>query len=221
MPSLLYIAADLLAIGVLVLGLYRSRHGRKDLVVSFLGANVGVLAVAAALAGVSTTASLGVGLGLFGVLSIIRLRSTELEQHDVAYFFSSLALGLIAGLGVQPAWLAAALMALPVLVLAVVDHPRFMGGARRQRIVVDRAVTGEQELTDHLWDLLGAEPQRMTVVETDQIRDLTVVDVTYRVPRAGQRSTHRRPDAGPVAPAVLPAPAPAGTTPSPVTVATR
>ncbi|GAA1658730.1 DUF4956 domain-containing protein [Citricoccus zhacaiensis] len=221
MPSLLYVAADLLAIGVLVLGLYRSRHGRKDLVVSFLGANVGVLAVAAALAGVSTTASLGVGLGLFGVLSIIRLRSTELEQHDVAYFFSSLALGLIAGLGVQPAWLAASLMALPVLVLAVVDHPSFMGGARRQRIVVDRAVTGEQELTDHLRDLLGAVPQRMTVVETDQIRDLTIVDVTYRVPRAGQRPTHRRPDAGPAVPTVPPAPAPAGITPSPVTAATR
>lgn len=211
MTSLLFVLADLLAIGVLVLGLYRSRHGRKDLVVSFLGANVGVLAVAAALAGVSATASLGVGMGLFGVLSIIRLRSTELEQHDVAYFFSSLALGLIAGLGVQPVWLAASLMALPVVVLAIVDHPRFMGAARRQRIVVDRAITREGELTDHLRGLLGAAVQRMTVVETDQIRDLTIVDVTYRVPRTSARRASDVPDAGSTPMVVAPSGVLAGT----------
>lgn len=35
------------------------------------------------------------GLGLFGVLSIIRLRSEELAQHEIAYYFAALALGLI------------------------------------------------------------------------------------------------------------------------------
>ena len=137
------VAIDLALIILLVLGMYRRRHGRKDLVVSFIGANAGVLVVASALINVSSTASLGVGLGLFGVLSIIRLRSTELEQHDVAYFFSSLAMGLIAGIGVGQLWLTATLMALPVVVLAVVDHPRFMAGSRRQRMVVDRAIANE------------------------------------------------------------------------------
>ena len=37
-------------------------------------------------------------LGLFGVLSIIRLRSEELAQHEVAYYFAALALGLLGGL---------------------------------------------------------------------------------------------------------------------------
>ena len=32
----------------------------------------------------SSAATVGLGLGLFGVLSIIRLRSTELDQHEVA-----------------------------------------------------------------------------------------------------------------------------------------
>ncbi|MEU4242707.1 DUF4956 domain-containing protein [Actinoplanes sp. NPDC026619] len=55
-----------------------------------------MLAVADALqAGSAGSAGLSVGLALFGVLSIIRLRSTELDQHEVAYFFSALALGTV------------------------------------------------------------------------------------------------------------------------------
>ena len=62
--------------------LYFPRHRRRDLVVSFLCVNIGVLAVSSVLS--SAAIASGVGLGLFGVLSIIRLRSTELEQHEVA-----------------------------------------------------------------------------------------------------------------------------------------
>lgn len=89
MTSLFFIAADLSAISILTFVLYLRRHRRRDLVVSYLGMNVGVLAVATALSG--SAAGLGLGLGLFGVLSIIRLRSTELAQHEVAYYFSALA----------------------------------------------------------------------------------------------------------------------------------
>ena len=175
------VAIDLALIILLVLGMYRRRHGRKDLVVSFIGANAGVLVVASALINVSSTASLGVGLGLFGVLSIIRLRSTELEQHDVAYFFSSLAMGLIAGIGVGQLWLTATLMALPVVVLADVDHPRFMAGSRRQRMVVDRAIANEAALSAYLAELLGAQITQVTVIQTDFVLDKTIVDVTYRL----------------------------------------
>ena len=175
------VAIDLALIILLVLGMYRRRHGRKDLVVSFIGANAGVLVVASALINVSSTASLGVGLGLFGVLSIIRLRSTELEQHDVAYFFSSLAMGLIAGIGVGQLWLTTTLMALPVVVLAVVDHPRFMAGSRRQRMVVDRAIANEAALSAYLAELLGAQITQVTVIQTDFVLDKTIVDVTYRL----------------------------------------
>lgn len=175
------VTADLLLITLLVLVLYRRRHGRKDLVISFIGANVGVLVVASALINISSTASLGVGLGLFGVLSIIRLRSTELEQHDVAYFFSALAMGLIAGVGMGDLWLTVALMTFPVVILALVDHPRFMARSRRQRMVLDRAITDEAELTAYLASLLQAEITQVTVVMTDLVLDKTITDVTYRI----------------------------------------
>src|SRR3954465_15490303 len=97
MTSLPLYAADIVAICLLVLGVYFPRHRRRDLVIAYLGINVGVLAVSGALA--SSSVGAGLGLGLFGVLSIIRLRSTELDQPEVAYYFSALALGLLGGLG--------------------------------------------------------------------------------------------------------------------------
>ena len=69
------IAVDIVAVVLLVFALYFPRHGRRDMVVALLGINVGVLAVATVLSESAITA--GLGLGLFGVLSIIRLRSQE------------------------------------------------------------------------------------------------------------------------------------------------
>ena len=89
MPDLLILLIDLVAINVLVFGVYYRRHYRRDMLLAFIGLNVGVLAVSAVLSGV--TVGVGVGLGLFGVLSIVRLRSSEISQQEVAYFFASLA----------------------------------------------------------------------------------------------------------------------------------
>ncbi|MEO5665528.1 MAG: DUF4956 domain-containing protein, partial [Nocardioides sp.] len=101
------LAADVVAVLILTFALFVPRHGRRELVVAFLGVNIGVVAVTAALG--SGTVGAGLGLGLFGVLSIIRLRSEELAQHEVAYYFAALALGLIGGLLSAPSWLSGAL----------------------------------------------------------------------------------------------------------------
>ena len=89
--------------------------------VSYLAVNVGVLAVATALG--SGAVGVGLGLGLFGVLSIIRLRSFEIGQREIAYYFVALALGLLAGVPVSPAWLAPTLMVVMLTALWLGDHP--------------------------------------------------------------------------------------------------
>ena len=172
-------AADLIAIFVLTFGLYLRRHRRRDLAVSYLGINIGVFAVAASLSG--SAASAGLGLGLFGVLSIIRLRSTELEQHEVAYYFSALALGLISGIGSSPLWLAPALMGLIVVVMFVGDHPRVLPAYRHQTVVLDRAISGEAELHARLAEVLGGRVHAATVSELDLVNDKTIVNVKFSV----------------------------------------
>lgn len=141
------------------------------------------------------TASIGLGLGLFGVLSIIRLRSTELSQHEVAYYFSALALGLLGGLGGGSVVISVALMALIVAAAAIGDHPRLLGGYRQQLMTLDRAIPDEAEVVTYLEDLLGAKVYRATVQRVDLVRDCTLVDVRYRV-NPGTDRTRRSTTAG-------------------------
>ena len=179
MDTLAIIAIDLVAIGLLTFGLYFRRHRRRDLVVAFLIVNVGVLAVTEVLA--SSTVGAGLGLGLFGVLSIIRLRSSEIAQHEVAYYFASLALGLLAGMSATLSVLNIALMALILVVIFVGDSPRLLRRYRQQVIVLDRAIPDETALVAHLEGFLGARVHGISVQQLDLVDDTTTVDVRYQL----------------------------------------
>lgn len=211
MPQLALLAADLVAIVVLV-ALYVRRHRRRDLVVAYLTVNVGVLAVAAVLA--DTVIGAGLGLGLFGVLSIIRLRSAELAQEEVAYYFAALALGLLGGLGMTPAWVGVALMAMLLLAVAVGDSPRLLPRYRSQVLVLDTALTDEAALVAHLEGLLGARVHGASTQRVDLVNDTTTVQVRYRLPTGGRGSDGRGsgvPDAPPAERVAAPTPAQAAT----------
>lgn len=179
MSSLAIYAFDIVAVAVLSYGLYFRRHGRRDMPLAFVALNVGVLTLATVLSKVSV--GTGLGLGLFGVLSLIRLRSSEIAQEEVAYYFVSLALGLIAGFQPVPHWLVPALGSLLVGVVFVADHPKLLLRDRRQIVTLDAAYTDEAQLTRRLEELLNATVTRLVVNEVDLVRDLTEVDVRFRV----------------------------------------
>ncbi|MET7372266.1 DUF4956 domain-containing protein [Micromonospora arida] len=183
MSQLVLFAIDICAVALLVFGLYFPRHRRRDLVVAYLGVNVGVLAVASALSASDVGAGLGLGLALFGVLSIIRLRSTELDQHEVAYYFSALALGILGALSTTSVWLSGGLMALIVAVMFVGDHRRLLRHYRHQIMVLDSAVTDHVALVAQLEQLLNARVHNAIVQRLDMVNETTVVDVRYSVAR--------------------------------------
>lgn len=170
-------AANLVAILALVLGVYFPRHRRRDLVVAYLGVNLGIMAVSTVL--LSTAVGAGLGLGLFGVLSIIRLRSDELAQHEVAYYFSALALGLLSGLG-SDLVVSAGLMAFIVAVMFVADHPALLRGYRHELVVLDRAIADETALVAHLEARLARRVVGANVSRLDLVNDTTWVDVRSR-----------------------------------------
>ncbi len=178
--TLAYIGTDLAALALLVGALYLPRHGRRDLTAAYIGVNIGVLAVTLLLSTASVGA--GLGLGLFGVLSIIRLRSTEISQGEIAYFFASLALGLLGGIQTAPLALVAALMALVVASLWIGDSPRLAARNRHQVIQLDRAIADEAALAARLEELLGARVRALEVQRLDLVNDTTLVDVRYRLP---------------------------------------
>ncbi|GAB3238147.1 DUF4956 domain-containing protein [Glycomyces halotolerans] len=185
--------ADLALISMLVFGVYYRRHRRRHMVVPYIGINIGVYAVVTALLG--TDIGIGVGIGLFGVLSIIRLRSSELSHGDVCYYFSALSIGLVCGIPLTPAWTGPALGLLVVVVMAVIDQPFLHQRYRQERVVLERIYHSRAELEARLLELLDAEAiTRIETTLTDLVRDSQTVEVTYRVATGGPtRSPRRRP----------------------------
>lgn len=187
MKQVILLLADLAAVSILVFGLYLPRHHRRDLIAAFLGINAGVLAVAQALSHSTIASGLGLGLGLFAVLSIIRLRSTELEQHEVAYYFCALGLGILGGLDGAPLLPTVGLMVFIIAVMGLGDLPRLYRGNQRQLITLDGAVTDRAALITRLEQVLGAEVSSVTVQRLDLVNDTTMVDVRFREPQAGRQ----------------------------------
>jgi hypothetical protein len=201
-PTIVPIASDVAAIS-LIAGIYFLRHQRRDLMLAYVALNIGILTVTTML--MSATVGAGLGLGLFGILSIIRLRSDSITQEEIAYYFVALALGLLAGVAAGPPYLVPLLMGLLVLMMFTVDHPRLLPGARRQLLTLDSAIPDEAALRAHIESRLGIDVRHLIVQELDFVRDLTVVDVRYRT--AGSPLVRGTQDHG--APDRLPAAAPA------------
>ena len=182
MSDWVLLTCDAIAILIIVFGLYFPRYHRRDMVLALVMINIGVVSVATVLSRAEVTA--GLGLGLFGVLSIIRLRSEELDQEEVAYYFSAIALGILAGVHINPDWVAPVLMAAIVLALFLFDHPRLFASCRSQVVTLDYAITDETLLTARLEQLFNAEVLRLKVKRVDLVEDTTVVDVRYRLARS-------------------------------------
>lgn len=186
------IACDLLAITILATTYFR-RHQRRDLLLAYLALNVGILSATTMLASASVGA--GLGLGLFGILSIIRLRSDSITQEEIAYYFVALTLGLLAGIAAGPRYLVPLLIGLLTLVMYAADHPRVLSRSRRQLLTLDSAISDEAALRAHIESRLGVDVRHLIVQELDFVRDLTVVDLRYRV---RTRSTVAVPEPPPV-----------------------
>ena len=173
MTALITIGIDLVAMLVLVFCLYFPRHRRADLVAAFLGVNVGVLAVAT-------------------VLSIIRLRSDEITQHEIAYYFASLSIGLLMGMTSTPTPLVVGLVALILVALAFGDSRLLFGRYSNQTVQLDRAITEEGALRAALGERLGATVIGTRVIRVDFVNDLTLVDVRFRDYTRAERTAARQ-----------------------------
>ncbi len=170
--------ANIVGMAVLVYLVYFRRHFRRDLALAYVALSMGIFAVTLLLS--ESEAGLGLGLGLFGILSIIRLRSDTLTQEEVAYYFISLAIGLINGLHPDPAWVSPLMTAFLVGVMFIADHHWVGAKTQRQTVTLDRAYPTEQARITALEELLDATILRTVVLELDMVRDLTIVDVRYR-----------------------------------------
>ncbi len=194
------LAIDLIAISVLTYALYFRRHRRRDLTLGLVGINVGLFAVSSFTA--TTSISVGFGIGLFALLSVIRLRSTVASQEEIGYYFVALVIGLVNGLAVGDRWNVAITLNIVLLaVMFVADHPRMLRHAERHVVTLKGVPRSLDSLPAELEDRLGYEVTRLRVLEIDYARKRTHVDVRFRTDRPvaprGSTSVGGRPEAPP------------------------
>lgn len=179
---LLRLGIDVIAMLMLVGWLYRRRHSAPAMPLVFAVLNIGLFAALSAISSGSFKA--GIGFGLFGLLSLVRLRSTAFTLKDVAYTFIALVLGLVNGLQERQVWLVVALNILLVLVVAVTDDSRTRPATRVMRMTLDHVVLDPDIALTELSQSLTVPVVAVIIEDIDMVRETTRVSVRYEVPEA-------------------------------------
>jgi hypothetical protein len=175
------LGVDLVAVAALGYGIYFRRHGRRDLLVVYTMFNAGLFLALVVM--VSGEVGVGVGFGLFAVLSIVRLRSEPFSNIELGYFFVALVIALVCGIDLGSPQIAAGLAAIAVGAAAVVDHPRLLRATKRTELVLEVVFADEDALRRHVEERLNADVVELSVLELDYVRETTRVAARH-VPRA-------------------------------------
>ena len=176
-PSLLNtvgrLGLDVVVLLVLVGVLHRRRSTAPEMALVLTALNIGLFAAVAVIG--TGDFPTGIGFGLFGLLSLVRLRSAAFTLEDVAYTFVVLVLALVNGLPERNLALVVALDLVVLLAVWVTDEARRQPLTRRVRVVLDRAVFDEEGARAALAGLLDVEPIAVVVEDVDTVRDTTRV----------------------------------------------
>lgn len=170
---------DVIALMILVGWLYRRRSPAPEMPLVLTTLNIGLFAAMVAISAGKFPA--GVGFGLFGILSLVRLRSAAFTLKDVAYTFVVLVIALCGGLTQRETWLVAALDLVLLLAVLVVDDPRAHRPTRVIKLTLDRVYASQGEIRDDVRARLGQEPLSVAINEVDYVRETTRVAVRYPV----------------------------------------
>lgn len=172
------LALNIVAVSLLVFGVYFRRHRRRDLVLGYIAFNLSLFAVAQAL-GSSSPLNVGVGFGLFAVLSIVRLRSDEATQAEIGYTMVALVLGLLLGLPGLAFEVKLLFAILLVAAMYIVDHPAVLPPERhlRFRVVLDEIEVDRDALEALIGRRYGGVVRELHIQDIDEVRETMRIDV--------------------------------------------
>jgi hypothetical protein len=170
---------DVVSLLLLAGVLYRRRLSAPEMPLVFTALNLGLFAAVTVISDHHFSA--GVGFGLFGLLSLVRLRSTAFTLQDVAYTFVALVLGLANGLTAAPLPLVAAIDVVLLAALAIADESRTSPPTRVMRLTLDRALLDPDRIRQEAADQLPDRVVGIVVDSVDHIHDLTRISVRYEL----------------------------------------
>lgn len=176
------LAIDLVAMLLLVFGLYYRRYRDKELVTAAALFNVFIFAVLTVLSKVEF--GLAAGFGLFAILAMFTLRSEPITKTEITYFFGSVAIAVICSVQGTTLPFVAAIAALVVGGAYAIDHPRILRSVDAIRITLDQidrhALSDPAAMRDSLSARLGVDVMSYQITALDYINDMARINVYYR-----------------------------------------
>jgi len=127
---------DLVAMLLLVFGLYYRRYRDKELVTAAALFNVFIFAVLTVLSKVEF--GIAAGFGLFAILAMFTLRSEPIGKTEITYFFGSVAIAVICSVQGTTVPFVAAISALVLIGAWAIDHPRVLQSVDGIHITLDK-----------------------------------------------------------------------------------
>jgi hypothetical protein len=181
-PLLARLGIDLVAMLLLVFGLYYRRYRDKELVTAAALFNVFIFAVLTVLSKVEF--GLAAGFGLFAILAMFTLRSEPIGKTEITYFFGSVAIAVICSVQGTTLPFVAAISALVVAGAWAIDHPRVLQSVDGIRVTLDKidhhALSDPAAMRADLSQRLGVQVMSYQITALDYINDMARINVFYR-----------------------------------------
>jgi hypothetical protein len=169
---------DVIVLLILVGWLYRRRPSAPAMPLVLAALNIGLFAAMSTISAGKFPA--GVGFGLFGILSLVRLRSAAFTLRDVAYTFVTLVIALCTGLPQRQTWLVVALDVVVLVAVLLVDDPRsYEPPTRTVKLTLDRIYPDPSVIAQEVAFRFGQAPLSVVVDEVDYVRETTRVSARY------------------------------------------
>ncbi|SDX77446.1 protein of unknown function [Ruegeria halocynthiae] len=175
-------AINIVAMMVLVFGLYYRRYRDKELVTAASLFNVFAFGVLTVLSSVEF--SLAAGFGLFAILALFTLRSEQISKVEITYFFGSIAIAVICSIHGTELAFVGVIVTLVLLGAWALDHPRILQSADGVKITLDKidahALSDPEEMRADLSERLGVDVMSYQITALDYINDMARINVFFR-----------------------------------------
>lgn len=181
--TILYFIMNIISATTLAYGIYYRRYNDKEGVTSYMLFNIFVFAVITALFNTSDNMSLGLGFGMFAILSLITLRSEQMKKTEITYFFGSLSLAIINAIGIP---------SIPLLILCniiivvgawIIDNPNILKGVYAMKVVLDHVPEGilknPENMRDTFSKKFGINVISYSVDNINYVKDTASIQLTY------------------------------------------
>ena len=188
---LIRLVINIVVVGIIIDRLYYPKSKRRDFYFTFMLISIAIFFIVFfmifVLEEMKGKTSLGIGIGLFGIFSIMRYRTDTMPVREMTYLFVIIALSLVNAISEGVPMIELAITNLIFLVAVWVCEWRLkvlpskiIQYDKMELIVPER----KNELIADLERRLGLEIVQVEVGAIDVIRDMAMVKIRYR----GKRS---------------------------------